>query len=152
MIRCKGQPGNLELEILSMTAAFTCSTCNALEGSFGFSVPYESKLELCIRVSRRACRCHRCTAQIQKWPHPSSARWLPSRQSSEEINKILATLKAGRLELNIFHCSAAMTAFREADGWKSALDFVHRMRSWAVLPDDLALATAHHSLGKSDPT
>lgn len=82
----------------------------------------------------------------------SFIRTLASKpQSSEEINKILATLKAGRLELNIFHCSAAMTAFREADGWKSALDFVHRMRSWAVLPDDLALATAHHSLGKSDP-
>ena len=62
---------------------------------------------------------------------------------------MLLELQGARLQLNIFHCSAAIKAFHYADGWSQALDFVSKMKTWAVAPDDLVLAAAVHSFEKS---
>lgn len=71
-------------------------------------------------------------------------------RSSEGMAAILLELQGASLQLNIFHCSAAIKAFHYADGWSHALDFVSKMKTWAVAPDDLVLAAAVHSFEKSN--
>ena len=71
-------------------------------------------------------------------------------QSSEGMAAILLELQGASLQLNIFHCSAAIKAFHYADGWSQALDFLSKMKTWAVAPDDLVLAAAVHSFEKSN--
>eukprot|EP00438_Fugacium_kawagutii_P009395 Skav231301 [mRNA] locus=scaffold161:299897:304334:- [translate_table: standard] len=50
------------------------------------------------------------------------------------------------VQLNVFHCSAAIKAFHSSSGWSNALDFASTMNSWAIIPDDLVIAAALHSL------
>ena len=72
------------------------------------------------------------------------------RPRSSQLISILSELQKAKLQLNVFHCSAAIKAFHYCDGWSDALDFVSRMNCWAVLSDDLVVAAAVHSFEKSN--